>query len=373
MLGLGGRSTVSLVGGMACAVPAVMAARALPDRRERLLTILVTPLMTCSARLPVYAFLIAFVVPDGTWLGMNRQGLFLYGLYLASTAATLLMAWLLHKSLPQDRERLEHAEEWPPYRIPRLSQVAGNMVRQGSVFVRSAGQVILVLSVVLWGLGFVGQGSLAERQAMEPAQRLETSVLGAVGDAIEPIVTPLGYDGRLGIAVLSSFAAREASWALSKPSTLHQTVRPPGQRTQGTAGPETHPRTGLPLLTTASAASLIVFYMFAMAMLEHGGHRPVRTQQLALGAGTSCDPDPTRLRTCVDHPRDFGLNGVTPLGRCRQPYAPKGGQPPLCELTGSCHKCRSPWAHWRATRDGLPPWIRCSIPSERETKPLLAC
>ena len=112
-LGLGGRSTVSLVGGMACAVPAVMAARALPDRRERLLTILVTPLMTCSARLPVYAFLIAFVVPDGTWLGMNRQGLFLYVLYLAGTAATLLMAWLLHKGLPSNRERIEHAEEWP--------------------------------------------------------------------------------------------------------------------------------------------------------------------------------------------------------------------------------------------------------------------
>ena len=268
-LGLGGRSTVSLVGGMACAVPAVMAARALPDRRERLLTILVTPLMTCSARLPVYAFLIAFVVPDGTWLGMNRQGLFLYGLYLASTAATLLMAWLLHRSLPQDRERLEHAEEWPPYRIPRLSLVLGNMVRQGSVFVRSAGQVILVLSVVLWGLGFLGQGSLAERQAMEPAQRLETSVLGAVGDAIEPIVSPLGYDGRLGIAVLSSFAAREVF--VGTVQTLYPTPdgsTPKVSELKARLAQETHPRTGRPLLTTASAASLIVFYMFAMQCLS---------------------------------------------------------------------------------------------------------
>ena len=268
-LGLGGRSTVSLVGGMACAVPAVMAARALPDRRERLLTILVTPLMTCSARLPVYAFLIAFVVPDGTWLGMNRQGLFLYGLYLASTLATLLMAWLLHRSLPRAQERVEHAEEWPPYRIPRLSLVAGNMVRQGSVFVRSAGQVILVLSMVLWGLGFVGQGSLAERQAMEPAQRLETSVLGAVGDAIEPIVTPLGYDGRLGIAVLSSFAAREVF--VGTVQTLYPTPdgsTPKVSELKARLAQETHPRTGRPLLTTASAASLIVFYMFAMQCLS---------------------------------------------------------------------------------------------------------
>jgi ferrous iron transport protein B len=208
-LGLGGRSTVSLVGGMACAVPAVMATRALPDRRERLLTILVTPMMTCSARLPVYAFLIAFVVPDGTVWGMNHQGLFLYGLYLASTAATLVMAWLLNRALPKDRQRIEHAEEWPAYRMPKVSLVASNMVRQGAVFLRSAGQVILILSVVLWGLGFVGSGSFEERQSMAPAERLETSVLGAVGNAIEPVVTPLGYDGRLGIAVLSSFAARE--------------------------------------------------------------------------------------------------------------------------------------------------------------------
>ena len=268
-LGLGGRSAVSLVGGMACAVPAVMAARALPDRRERLVTILVTPMMTCSARLPVYAFLIAFVVPDGTVLGFNRQGLFLYGLYLASTAATLVLAWLLHRNLPKNAQRRELAEEWPPYRLPKISLVASNMVRQGSVFLRSAGQVILILSVVLWGLGFLGSGTLAERQAMEPAQRLETSVLGAIGDAIEPVVTPLGYDGRLGIAVLSSFAAREVF--VGTVQTLYPSPdgsTPKVSDLKARLAQETHPRTGRPLLTTASAASLIVFYMFAMQCLS---------------------------------------------------------------------------------------------------------
>ena len=268
-LGLGGRSAVSLVGGMACAVPAVMAARALPDRRERLLTILVTPMMTCSARLPVYAFLIAFVVPEGQILGFNRQGLFLYALYLVSTFATLLMAWLLHRNLPNHSTHLEHAEEWPPYRFPKPSLVASNMVRQGAVFLRSAGQVILVLSVVLWGLGFVGSGSLEERRAMEPAQRLETSVLGAVGDAIEPVVTPLGYDGRLGIAVLSSFAAREVF--VGTVQTLYPTTdgsTPKVSELKARLAKEIHPRTGRPLLTTASAASLIVFYMFAMQCLS---------------------------------------------------------------------------------------------------------
>ena len=268
-LGLGGRSTVSLVGGMACAVPAVMAARALPDRRERLLTILVTPMMTCSARLPVYAFLIAFVVPDGTVWGMNRQGLFLYGLYLASAAATLVMAWLLNRALPKDRQRIEHAEEWPAYRMPKISLVASNMVRQGAIFLRSAGQVILILSVVLWGLGFVGSGSFEERQSMAPAERLESSVLGAVGNAIEPVVTPLGYDGRLGIAVLSSFAAREVF--VGTVQTLYPSPdgsTPKVSELKARLSQETHPRTGRPLLTTASAASLIVFYMFAMQCLS---------------------------------------------------------------------------------------------------------
>lgn len=268
-LGLGGRSAVSLVGGLACAVPAVMAARALPDRRERLLTILVTPLMTCSARLPVYAFLIAFVVPDGTLWGLNRQGLFLYGLYILSSLATLLLAWGLHKALPKPQERREMAEEWPSYRVPRIKLVAGNMIRQGAVFVRSAGQVIVVLSVVLWTLGFLGPGSLAERQAMEPSARLESSVLGAVGDAIEPVVTPLGYDGRLGIAVLSSFAAREVF--VGTVQTLYPSPdgsTPKVSELKSRLAQEIHPRTGRPLLTTASAASLIVFYMFAMQCLS---------------------------------------------------------------------------------------------------------
>ena len=268
-LGLGGRSTVSLVGGLACAVPAVMAARALPDRRQRLLTVLITPVMTCSARLPVYAFLIAFIVPSGTVWGFNRQGLFLYGLYLASTLAALGMAWVLHRALPAPTERREVAEEWPAYRMPKPSLVVGNMVRQGAIFVRSAGQVILMLSVVLWGLGFGGSGTLAERQAMSESERLETSWLGALGQTIEPVVTPLGYDGRMGIAVLSSFAAREVFVGTLQtlyPTEDGGTARVSELKTR--LEREVHPRTGRPLLTTASAASLLVFYMFAMQCLS---------------------------------------------------------------------------------------------------------
>ena len=161
------------------------------------------------------------------------------------------------------------AEEWPSYRVPRMKLVAQNMFRQGAVFVRSAGQVIVVLSVVLWTLGFLGPGSLAERQAMAPRARLETSVLGAVGNAIEPVVTPLGYDGRLGIAVLSSFAAREVF--VGTVQTLYPSAdgsTPKVSELKSRLAQEIHPRTGRPLLTTASAASLIVFYMFAMQCLS---------------------------------------------------------------------------------------------------------
>ncbi len=268
-LGLGGRSAVSLVGGMACAVPAVMAARALPDRRERLLTILVTPLMTCSARLPVYAFLIAFVVPAGSVWGMNRQGLFLYGLYLVSTLATLALAWLLHKGLPSNRERREIAEEWPPYRMPSLSILVSSMVRNGVVFVKSAGQVILILSVVLWALGYFGPASETSRASLGAKERMESSYLSQIGDFIEPAVAPLGYDGKMGIAVLSSFAAREVF--VGTMQTLYPapdgSVVKVGDLKERLAT-EIHPATGRPLLTTASAASLIVFYMFAMQCLS---------------------------------------------------------------------------------------------------------
>ena len=183
--------------------------------------------------------------------------------------AALLLAWGLHKALPAPERRREIAEEWPSYRVPRIRLVAQNMFRQGAAFVRSAGQVIVVLSVVLWTLGFLGPGTLAERQAMAPSVRLESSVLGAVGDAIEPVVTPLGYDGRLGIAVLSSFAAREVF--VGTVQTLYPSPdgsTPKVSELKSRLAREIHPRTGRPLLTTASAASLIVFYMFAMQCLS---------------------------------------------------------------------------------------------------------
>ncbi|MGB1122120.1 MAG: ferrous iron transport protein B, partial [Flavobacteriales bacterium] len=219
-LGLSGRSVVPLIGGMACAVPAVMAARSIPGKREQLITILVTPLMTCAARLPVYAFLIGFVVPNTTAWGFKVQGLFLFGLYVASSVSALALAWALNRGLPTKTEG-QFTMEWPAYRWPKLGEVVREMGSKGWSFVSSAGQVILVISVVIWGLSQFGPSeameAVEERYAqMEnaapediEAARMEASWLGHLGNWIEPAVQPLGYDGRMGIAILSSFAARE--------------------------------------------------------------------------------------------------------------------------------------------------------------------
>jgi ferrous iron transport protein B len=269
-LGLSGRSTISLVGGLACAVPAIMAARTITSKRSRLITILITPMMTCSARLPVYAFLIAFAVPEETVLGwFNLQGLFLFSLYLIGALAALALAFFLHRTLDNPEAQKEAAEEWPPYRLPSLSSVVKQSLFQSGTFLREAGSVIIIVSLFLWTLAFMGPGTLEERESLDPGTRLEESWLGSLGDFIEPAVRPLGYDGRMGIAVLSSFAAREVFVG-----TMHTLYPTPEGEEGGIRAltkrlkTEILPGTDRPLLNTASAASLIVFYMFAMQCMS---------------------------------------------------------------------------------------------------------
>jgi len=281
-LGLNGRSIVPLVGGMACAIPAVMAARSIPGKRERLLTILVTPLMTCSARLPVYAFLIGFLVPDTTVGGLfNLPGLFLFGLYVTSTLAALGMAWLLHRGLPRRTEG-GYTVEWPAYRWPRPKDILAEMAVRGWAFVSSAGQVILMVSMVLWALARFGpsedmdsvrsqhaNATTFEQLTQRDAALLQASYIGHISRAIEPWVRPLGYDGTLGIALLTSFAAREVF--VGTLSTLYPTTGSETgniQALQERMTTERNPHTGKPLLQPATAMSLLVFYMFAMQCMS---------------------------------------------------------------------------------------------------------
>ena len=174
--------------------------------------------------------------------------------------------------MPNPEEKVEAAEEWPPYRMPTLKSVINQSLNQAGVFLREAGSVILVVSLVLWSLAFIGPGTLEEREALEPGERLEQSWLGSIGDFVEPAFEPLGYDGKMGIAIISSFAAREVFVGTM------QTLFPTSDEDDSDEGgilalkdrlsSEIHPSTGKPLLNTASAASLIVFYMFAMQCMS---------------------------------------------------------------------------------------------------------
>lgn len=293
-VGLDGRASIPLLGGFACAVPAILGARTIPGKRERLLTILITPWMTCSARLPVYLFLIGFVVPDTPWgpAGLlNLQGIFLFGIYGAGLIAGLGMAWLLNKGLPKSAPT-QFVQEWPPYRLPAFRRTLSQVERQARAFVVGAGKVIVLVSVLLWGLSNTAPGGfqdiddkhgarvaalqlqnadaegLAQAEREWIAQRMDASWSGRLGAFIEPVIAPLGYDGRMGVALIASFAAREVF--VGTMATLYAAPDDDeGIRAlKARLGREINPKTGQPILNAATALSLIVFYMLAMQCLS---------------------------------------------------------------------------------------------------------
>ena len=283
--GLSGKSVVPLISGLACAVPAIMGARTIESWKDRMLTIFVTPLMSCSARIPVYTVLVALVVPDQAWLGVfNMRGLVLMGLYLLGLSSALLSAWVLKKVL-KARERSYFIMEFPVYRWPRWKNVGLTVVEKVKTFVFQAGKVIIAISVLLWVLASYGPG---QRQAQAEAQvqraattqhwpvaeterrvasaRLETSYAGSFGHLLEPAIRPLGFDWKIGIALLTSFAAREVF--VGTMSTIYSV----GQDADlGTVQQklryekDTH---GQPFFTPVRALSLLVFYVFAMQCMS---------------------------------------------------------------------------------------------------------
>lgn len=228
--GLSGKSVVPLISGNACAIPAIMSTRNIENWKERLITILVTPFTTCSARLPVYAIVISLVIPNERLFGfLNLQGLTLMLLYLAGFSMAILGAWVLNKIL-HIKNKSYFVVEMPNYKLPLLRNVGINVVEKTKAFVLGAGKIILAVSIVLWFLGSFGPGEnfrnaeavVAQNFAQKgidytPEQlanevdsyRLENSYMGILGQTIEPVIKPLGYDWKIGIAILTSFAARE--------------------------------------------------------------------------------------------------------------------------------------------------------------------
>ena len=286
-VGLNGKSVMPMISGLACAVPAIMSARNIENRKERLLTIMVTPLMSCSARLPVYTILIALVVPSKLYFGfLSVQGLVMMALYLLGTLMALLVSFVMRFFI-DIKERSFFILELPVYRSPRWKNALTTMVEKAKIFVFQAGKIIMVISLLLWVLSSYGpptkmaavstryekliqtnpnqQKELSKKRQME---LLENSFAGILGKAIEPAIRPLGYDWKIGIALITSFAAREVF--VGTMATLYSvgddadennnTLR---QKMSAAAKAD-----GTKVYNLASGLSLMVFYMLAMQCMS---------------------------------------------------------------------------------------------------------
>lgn len=266
-IGLEGRSFVALLSSYACAVPGIMATRTIPSPRDRLVTILVAPLMTCSARLPVYALLIGAFVPATTvWGPIGLQGLALLGLYVLGGGSALLVAALLKRTLLPG-EGLPFTMELPSYRWPTFSLWATQVGGSAWAFLRRAGTIILLASMVLWVLLTFPRvdapaGASDEASA---AYALEHSTAGRVGHALEPLIAPLGFDWKIGVGLVASLAAREVIV-----STLAQIYASADENAslREAVRSDVDPRTGERVFTSATVASLLVFFVFALQCMS---------------------------------------------------------------------------------------------------------
>ena len=280
--GLSGKSVVPLISGTACAIPAIMATRNIENWKERLITILVTPFTTCSARLPVYAIIIGLVIPDGRILGIiNRQGMTLMLLYLLGFGMAILSAYILNKALKLNCKTF-FVVEMPNYKLPMFKNVAINVIEKTKDFVFGAGKIILSISIVLWFMASYGPGekfnnaekiiktksenyNLSEMELSNKisAYKLENSFIGVMGKTIEPVISPLGYDWKIGIAIISSFAAREVF--VGTLATIYSVGSNDNQDTiKNKMEAEVNPATGKKIFNFASGISLLLFYAFAM-------------------------------------------------------------------------------------------------------------
>jgi ferrous iron transport protein B len=264
-LGLHGKSFIPLISGYACAVPAIMATRTIQHPRERLATIMVVPLMSCSARLPVYTLLIGAFVPAATvWHVFNLQGLTLLGMYLLGTLAALGSAAVFRRTLLRSETRALILE-LPHYAVPSARVLANSVWQRARLFLRRAGTVIFSISILLWAMASYPKASAGPAAAPVTAeQQLSQSALGRVGHVIEPVVRPLGYDWKIGVSMIASFAAREVF--VSTMGTIYG-VSDDSKGTQALARrlrAERDPVTGRAAYTPLIAIGLMVFYVFAM-------------------------------------------------------------------------------------------------------------
>lgn len=285
-VGLNGKSVMPMISGFACAVPAIMSARNIENRKERLLTILITPLMSCSARLPVYTILIGLVIPKTFLFGfLGLQGLVMMGLYLLGLVMALIVSYVA-KWFIKIKEKSFFILELPTYRTPRWKNVIPTMINKARIFVTNAGKIIMIISLVLWALCSFGPGNRMQTVSQQYEQlksqpganidqlnqefqtaKLENSYAGIMGKSIEPAIKPLGFDWKISIALITSFAAREVF--VGTMATLYSVGgKDKGrmllkEKMKAAVGP-----TGKPVFNLASGLSLMIFYVFAMQCMS---------------------------------------------------------------------------------------------------------
>lgn len=280
--GLNGKSIIPLLSSTACAVPAIMGTRTISNVKERLITIMVAPLISCSARIPVYTLLLALIVPENSTVGIfNLQGLIMMGLYLLGFIAALLTSWVM-KMLIKSKEKSNFIMEMPIYRLPRWNSVLLSIFSKVKLFLFDAGKIIIAISIILWVLSSYGPGDSIKKvtkkyslenyqgtkdnqeiQTLIASEKLEASYAGIIGKTIEPIIKPLGFDWKIGISLVTSFAAREVF--VGTMATIYSV----GDEDNTKSIREkmllaTDPKTGHKLYNEATTFSLLIFYAFAM-------------------------------------------------------------------------------------------------------------
>jgi len=286
-VGLNGKSVMPMISGFACAVPAIMSARNIENKKERLLTIMVTPFMSCSARLPVYTILISLVIDDRMYFGfLSLQGLVMMSLYLMGIVMALLASTVL-KWFIKINEKSYFILELPVYRAPRWKNIGTTMIQKAGIFVRDAGKVIIVISLLLWFLSSYGpsapmqkinehysaqkllsKNNAATVQQIEKeyrTQKLENSYAGILGKKLEPVIAPMGFDWKIGIALVTSFAAREVF--VGTMATLYSVEESDNSSLREKLKAAVRPD-GSPVYSLAAALSLMVFYVLAMQCMS---------------------------------------------------------------------------------------------------------
>lgn len=278
--GLNGKSVVPLLSSVACAIPGVMSARTIADPKERLITILVAPFMSCSARIPVYTLLISLVIPKTYLFGFfNLQGLVLFGLYTLGIVFALLTAILLNFLLSKEKKGF-HIMELPEYKAPRFANVGITVIEKVRLFVADAGKIIVAISILLWALATFGpasrdqqlkqltkskpyiEASSTQQQELYAATSLSGSYMGHLGKSIEPVIQPLGYDWKIGISLLTSFAAREVF--VGSLATIYAVGETGSNDRLINKLKEEKKPNGQPMFSLATGMSLLIFYVFAM-------------------------------------------------------------------------------------------------------------